>query len=109
MECNESHQSNKNKLFTYDATYLGTVGITFPLHTFELLAHTAFLNLTLRLLLRIFEVTPVTELHQVTRFVDLTLESAKSRLNGFTITNLDRDFDSKGGFRGCCTEERDVK
>jgi hypothetical protein len=51
--------------------------------------------------LRRFKGFPVTKFHQVTRLVDFALETTKSRLNGFTITNVDLDADIQfGGWAG---------
>jgi hypothetical protein len=75
--------------------HLGTVGRTTLGHTFKLLAQPAFLDLALLLILGVFKVTSVTEFHQVTRLVDLALESTKGGFNWFAITDQNLDLDGK--------------
>lgn len=71
--------------------FLSSLGHATLVHTFKLLAHTSFLDLANFLLLGVFEITLVTKFHQVSRLVDLTLESTEGTLDGFTITNVDLD------------------
>ena len=74
------------------------LGNAASLHTLELPAHASLLNLALLLLLRVLEVTLVTEFHQVARLVDFALEAAKGAFDGFAVTNIDLDL--HGEFRG---------
>jgi hypothetical protein len=75
--------------------FLNSLGHSFPLHTLKLFAHTSFLDLANGLFLLVFKVTLVTELHQMSRLGNLTLETTKGRFNGFAITDIDLDVDGK--------------
>lgn len=78
---------------------LGSVGHSASLHTLKLDSHTGFLDLSLGTLLRILKVTLVTEFHQVTRLVDLTLEATQGALDGLTIADIDLNLDRQLGGR----------
>ena len=76
---------------------LSSLGNTTFLHTFILLAHTAFLQLANLLLLCVFEITLVTKFHQVSRLVDFALESTEGAFDGFAITNFHLDLHAEFG------------
>lgn len=76
------------------------------LHSLHTDAHAGLLDLALLLLLGVFEVTTMAELHKMAGLVDFTLETAEGLLDGLTLTDLDLDRDGKGGGGrsdgGCC-------
>ena len=72
------------------------------LHAFELGPHASFLDLALPLFLGVFKVTSVTKVHQVSGLVDFTLETTKSRFDGFSITDNNLDIDVQFGRRTGC-------
>ena len=57
---------------------LSSLVVSTPLHPLKPLAHACLLDLSLDLLLGVFEVPAVTELHHVSGLVYLTLETTKS-------------------------------
>lgn len=81
------------------------------LNPLKLLAHASFLNLTLLAVLRVFKVATVTKLHQVSRLIHFTLKATNGTLNGFAITDLDLDLDSKFGTArgGRCIQHKNVR
>ena len=48
----------------------------------------------------------VTELHQVSRLVDFTLETTKGRFDGFSISNGNLDVNAKFRRRAGCRSQR---
>ena len=100
--------SNQQAPWAHDCG-LGPLSHTASLHTFKLEAHTAFLDLALFLLLRIFEVTLVTKFHQMSRLVHLTLETTKGRLDWFPVTDFHHDVHRKGSGRSACGIKRNQK
>ena len=70
------------------------------LHAFHADAHACLLDLALLFQLAVFEVTTMTELHEMAGLVDLTLEPAEGLLDALALTNFDLDGDGKGCGRG---------
>ena len=64
-------------------------------HTLKLLAQATFLDFANRSLLRIFKITLVTQLNQVSRLAHFTLEATEGTFNGFTVPNRHLDFDGQ--------------
>ena len=71
-----------------------------PVHPLEPLANPGLNNLALLLFLGVFKETLVAKVHEMSRLVDLALEAAEGRFDGFALSYLDLDVDVEGGVGG---------
>ena len=69
------------------------LGHSLLLQALKLDTKTAFLDLALLLFLWVLKVPLVTELNQVSRLADFSLETTEGRFNGLAITDIDLDAD----------------